>query len=307
MKSITNISKGASPSNLDVQHLTLFPSTPIDFFRQYDIIILAKRKENRTNQKGNRMYIMVMDTETTGLEKCFCYDFGYVIVDTDTHEVVKREHYVVEQIWHNLALFESAYYKEKRPNYVQLMRARKAIMDKWGYIMRNVARDIRAYHITDAYAYNSTFDDKVISYNCDWYKCNNPFDTVAIHDIWGYASQFITNSPDYRAYCEEHSRFTDTGNYSGSAESVYQFISLEFDFVEAHMGLHDSEIEAAILLYCLDNGAKLGEDYKVNKVLPRLQEKPFTIKVNGQVIYTGLYIKSYKRNDTYNFTTIEGN
>ena len=27
------------------------------------------------------MYIMVMDTETTDLNKCFCYDFGYVIID----------------------------------------------------------------------------------------------------------------------------------------------------------------------------------------------------------------------------------
>ena len=247
-----------------------------------------------------------MDTETTDLNKCFCYDFGYVIIDTDTHETVKSQHYVIEQIWHNLALFESAYYKEKRPGYVQLMRAHKAIMDKWGYVMRNVARDIREFGITDAYAYNSAFDDKVITYNCDWYKCNNPFDTVAIHDIWGYASQFITNTTDYRAYCENHQRFTDTGNYSGNAESVYQFISLDYKFEEAHMGLQDSEIEAAILLYCLDRGAELGKDYKVNKVLTRRQEKPFTIKVDGEVIYTGLYIKSYKRNDTYSFTTIEG-
>ncbi len=252
------------------------------------------------------MYIMVMDTETTDLNKCFCYDFGYVIIDTDTHEIVKRQHYVIEQVWHNLALFESAYYKDKRPGYVQLMRAHKATMDKWGYVMRNVARDIREFGITDAYAYNSGFDDKVITYNCDWYKCNNPFDTVAIHDIWGYASQFITNTADYRAYCENYKRFTDTGNYSGNAESVYQFISLEYEFEEAHMGLQDSEIEAAILLYCIDKGAEFGKDYKVNKILTRRQEKPFTIKVDGEVIYTGLYVKSYKRNDTYSFTTIEG-
>lgn len=252
------------------------------------------------------MKVMVFDTETTGLDKCFCYDVGYVIMDTDNGEIVKAEHFVIEQVWHNLPLFESAFYKEKREKYVTLMRSRKAVLDKWGYVMQTMRRDIKAYEITDAYAYNSTFDEKVFAYNCDWFKTLNPFDNVAIHDIWGYASQFITNCAGYQAFCEEHECFTDTGNYSGSAESVYKFITNNPDFAEEHMGLYDSEIEAAILLYAVSNGAEYGQDYKVNKVLARQQKKPFTIKVNGQVVVSGLYVKKYTRNDTYNFTTFEG-
>lgn len=251
-------------------------------------------------------YIMVFDTETTDLSKCFCYDFGYVIIDTESGEIVKRGHFVIEQVWHNLPLFESAYYKDKRALYIPLMRSRKATLDKWGYVMQTLRREIKAYEITDAYAYNSTFDDKVISYNCDWYKCLNPFDNVAIHDIWGYASEFITNTADYRAFCESNSRFTDTGNYSGNAENVYQFITNNPAFVEAHMGLYDSEIEAAILMECVNRGAELGADYAVKKVLPRKRETPFTIKVNGRVVFAGKYVKKYTRNDTYNFTTTEG-
>ena len=261
-----------------------------------------------TNQKGIEImsYSMAFDTETTGLDKCFCYDVGYVIFDNDTHSIVENKHFVIEQVWHNLPLFESAYYKEKRALYVSLMRGHKATMTKWGYVMQEMARDIKNYDITDAYAYNSDFDDKVFTYNCDWFKTINPFDNVGIHDIWGYASEFITSTSDYKEFCELHQLFTETENYKGSAEAVYRYITNTPDFSEKHMGLYDSQIEAEILFSCLDKGAKLATDYKVNKILKRPQIKPFIIKVNGNVLYKGQYIKKYTQNDKYYFTTEEG-
>lgn len=251
-------------------------------------------------------HVIIFDTETTSLDRPFCYDTGYTILNTENQEIVKQEHYVIEQIWHNLPLFESAYYKDKRPIYIQLMRAHKATMEKWGYVMRNITRDIKTYSIKDAYAYNSDFDDKVFAFNCNWFRCNNPFETVAIHDIWGYASEYITKTDSYKLFCEQHKRFTDTGNYKGSAEVVYQFITNNPDFVEQHMGLYDGQIESSILIYCINHGAKWDTDYPVNKILPRRQIKPFTIKIDGQTIYSGEYVKKYTRNDTYSFTTTKG-
>ena len=35
------------------------------------------------------MYTMIFDTETTDLNKCFCYNIGYVILDTDTNETAE--------------------------------------------------------------------------------------------------------------------------------------------------------------------------------------------------------------------------
>lgn len=245
---------------------------------------------------------LILDTETTSINKPFCYDVGYKIIDDDGKELC-RKHHIVEQVWHNLALFESAYYKEKRPLYVQLMRARKASMDKFGYIMQSLARDIRNFGVTDIYAYNSDFDDKVITFNCDWFKCINPLETLPIFDIWGYASRYITNTEAYRTFCEQHQYFTETGNYKASAEVVYRYLTQNSDFEEAHMGVFDVDIETEILLYCIAHGANYGEDNKAIKVLARVQEKPVTIKVNGKIIYKGLYVKKYVRNDNYNFTT----
>lgn len=249
-------------------------------------------------------YVMVLDTETTGLDKCFCYDCSWVIMNKESGELVDFKANVVEQVWHNLPLFESAYYKEKRQKYVEMMRKHEAKMDKWGYIMREMKQDIRKYSISEVYAYNSDFDDKVISYNCDWFKCNNPIENIAVYDIWGYASQFITNHADYERFCETNKRFTDTGNYKGSAEVVYQFITNNPDFIEEHMGLFDSEIEAHILKTCIDLGAEWSKEYKVNKILNRECTHPFAIKLNGEVIYSGEYTKKYVRNDVYNFKTI---
>lgn len=245
---------------------------------------------------------LIIDTETTGLTKPFCYDVGYKIIDDQGVEIV-RKHFVVEQTWHNLPLFESAYYKEKRPLYIQLMRRHEAVMDKWGYIMRALRRDIKTNNVVDCYAYNSDFDDGVFAFNCDWYKCNNPLEELPIYDIWGYACKYITCMPEYKAFCERNEYFTDTGNYKQSAEIVYRFITDNNEFEEKHMGLYDVDIETDILRFCIYMfGANYGENNKAIKVLPRVHKTQYVIKVNGEIIHQGEYIKKYMRKDVYSFT-----
>ena len=249
------------------------------------------------------MYAIVFDTETTDISKCFCYDLGYLIFDTETGEIIVKKHFVIEQIWHNLELFQTAYYAEKRPLYIPLMRSRKAIMDKWGYVMQEMIRDIKRFDITDAYAYNASFDDGVFTFNCDWFKTQNPLDTLNIHDIWGFASEAITQTEEYKLFCEKYGRFTESGNQSGKAEAVYQFITDNPNFEEAHIGLFDSEIEFEILKHCVTKlGLEYEKDYPVVKILNRLVPHPYTISVNGNVIHEGEYIKKTVYNNNFKFT-----
>ena len=58
------------------------------------------------------MNVAVFDTETIGLNKPFCYNVGMVIADTDNGAILKKYEWIVEQIWHNLPLFETAYYMQ---------------------------------------------------------------------------------------------------------------------------------------------------------------------------------------------------
>ena len=188
------------------------------------------------------MNIAVFDTETTSAEKNpFCYNVGYLIADSDTREILLEREFCAEQTWSNLQLFESAYFKAKRPIYVKRMRQHKIILDKWGYIMQQMKRDFTAYNVEGAYAYNSDFDDRVFTYNCNWFRTQNPFDTIPIFDIWGYVSQFVVNE-EYKQFCEEKQRFTKAGNFSTSAETVFRYMTQDDEFEEEHTALADSKI-----------------------------------------------------------------
>ena len=57
------------------------------------------------------MNILVFDTETIDVEHPFCYNVGYVVVNTKTKEKLLKRDYVVEQVWGNKMLFSTAYYK----------------------------------------------------------------------------------------------------------------------------------------------------------------------------------------------------
>lgn len=230
------------------------------------------------------MNICIFDTETTSLDKPFCYNIGYVIVDTDSWRTLIERSYIVEQIWHNLPLFQSAYYANKREIYVADMRARKTIMDKFGYICSQMRRDFKAFNITMAFAYNSNFDEKVFNFNCDWYKCINPFDEVEIKDIRGFAHQFIVDN-DYKTFCDENNLYTDTGNYSTTAEAMFRYIINDMSFNEEHTALEDSKIESLILRECVNRDANLNDNYTAFRSIERGIEKELHIRTVEQTDY----------------------
>lgn len=235
------------------------------------------------------MNICIFDTETISLDKPFCYNIGYVIVDDCGKTLLKRS-YVVEQIWHNLPLFSTAYYAEKRNIYVSEMRRKKTSLEKFGYICQQMIRDFRNYNVERAFAYNSPFDEKVFDFNCDWYKCNNPFDNILIVDIRGFVHSFLVNNK-YKDFCDKNEYYTESGNYSTTAETVFRYISANTDFIEEHTALSDSEIEKEILFACVLMGAKLEEIYPTKRSICREVEKTLHIKTAEQTDYYFSYGK----------------
>ena len=97
-------------------------------------------------------------------------------------------------------------------------------------------------------------------------------------DIRGYVHKAIAFSEDFQNFCEEFGYFTESGNYSTTAETLYRYISGNTEFVEEHTALADSLIECDILAHCCGINCVYGEEYKVYATVPRYEIKTFEVE-----------------------------
>lgn len=241
------------------------------------------------------MNILVFDTETVDVEHAFCYNVGYTIVNIETREKLLKRDYVIEQVWENKMLFSTSYYAEKKQLYINALRGRKASIKHWGHTMQRMIKDIQEYNVEFAYAFNSPFDVRVFDFNSEWFKSSNALDYVQTIDIRGLINKLLF-SDEYKAFCEENGFYTESGNYSGNAETLTKFIRQDIDFVEDHTALSDSLIEADIILYMIDKfGVDITKEGKVYATVPRETEREMVIVHNG-VEHKFTYLKKLTRN-----------
>ena len=104
-------------------------------------------------------------------------------------------------------------------------------------------------------------------------------------------------------FCEKHEYFTEKGNYSTTAETVYKFITKNTDFEEEHTALADSLIELEILLATVEKGAELEKEYKTKISIPRKVEKTMNVFVNKVKVSTYSYVTKTSRNGNIYLTT----
>ena len=241
------------------------------------------------------MNILVFDTETVDVEHAFCYNVGYTIVNIETREKLLKRDYVIEQVWENKMLFSTSYYAEKKQLYINALRGRQAQIKHWGHTMQRMIKDIQEFNVEFAYAFNSPFDVRVFDFNSEWFKSSNALDYVKTIDIRGLINKLLF-SEEYKAFCEENGYYTESGNYSGNAETLTRFIRQDIDFVEDHTALSDSLIEADIILYMIDKyGVDITQEGKVYATVPRETEREMVIVHNG-VEHKFTYLKKLTRN-----------
>lgn len=218
-------------------------------------------------------YFLVFDTETIGLEKRFCYDLGYGIYDRKGNPMVERQ-FIIEQIWNNKPLFETAYYAEKKELYVSKLRGRTAVLEKWGYACDRLIRDIQAFDVKELYAYNSNFDMSVFEFNADWFKTRNPLDYGKVYDIWGYTSSAIQQGlmQDYVDFAVRNDLISTAGNLQNNADAWGKFLFNNMEYVEEHTALEDTRLEVKILQECISRGLEWGESHKACRMLSASEE-----------------------------------
>lgn len=257
-----------------------------------------------------RKYYLVLDTETATLPfandlckdakskqkiaiaKPLVYDIGWVIVDRQGN-VYKRVNYLVQETFFVPNVFNTAYYCDKRPIYIELLNKSEIFAKSWNDIISELQDDLEMCDLVTAY--NACFDFKKAipfteryiyhlyrkDYN-DWEKgqyshCKkllngakddddkNPdflkpvfklrFKEYPMADLWGIACTKLINIDKYRNYCLEHDLLTASAIYfKTSAETSFQYLMSKYDFIEDHTALSDAEIESQILVKALKRG-----------------------------------------------------
>lgn len=245
---------------------------------------------------------LVLDTETATIsqytqlpeerQKDFAlghpivYDIGWLLMERNGN-IVKQKSYLVSETFGNVELFKTAYYKEKRNQYLIDLKQGLIVLSTWDNIMKELQADME---VSEYFcAYNASFDMRAIRYTekyiemvygdmdaydrwvewqllteeekkaRGWVKKENLNEStfsirsgkpLVLIDIWTVACEFLKNNEKYKAQCY------DCGAYNfyfkTSAEVVYRFFMQNDQFEEAHTALEDAKIESWLLTHFIE-------------------------------------------------------
>ena len=212
------------------------------------------------------------------------YDIGWTITNRKG-EILDSKQYLVAETFAVPAVFNTAYYAEKRPRYLEMLKRGETSIKPWDEIMEIYLADLRTVDAVGAF--NSMFDFKKAIpftelyirklYSPDYqawervqrqlcekianerYRKDNEkeFDaenfkfrgeSFPLFDLWGLATSHLLNNASYKAECLRRGMLTSSGTFfKTSAEATYQYICNKYDFIESHTALDDAMIETFIL------------------------------------------------------------
>lgn len=202
------------------------------------------------------MRVNILDTETANfVNSPIPYDVGYQIVDVDTKEILVKRSFVVQEVFMDKDLMNSAYYAKKIPQYWEDLKAGRREMKRITTIKKIVAEDMKKFGVTMVGAYNMAFDKRAtnngIRYNTySFYRWFFPYGTE-FFDIWNMACSSFLRSKHFIKWALKNGFVSDAGNIKTSAEVAYKYITKNVDFEESHTGLEDVEIETEIFFKVL--------------------------------------------------------
>lgn len=251
---------------------------------------------------------MVLDTETAtmsfvdglglsaeqkkrvAISKPLIYDIGWVLCDRNGN-IFEKKQFLIAETFSVPSVFNTAYYREKRPIYLEMIKNREITVLPWAAVLEELLSDLDM--VEAVAAYNAMFDfkkaipftDLYINklYSPDYYEwekmqmesaariaygakpsTHGNFDSenflfhglsIPIIDIWGVACSSLINTQKYKIMCLENEMLTDSGEFfKTSAEATFRYITQNMNFDEAHTALNDAEIETEILRRAFKRG-----------------------------------------------------
>lgn len=199
--------------------------------------------------------IIVIDTETTNtLDDPLCYDVGFAVVDLDG-TILESHSYVVADIFLDKSLMESAFFKDKIPQYWEDIKNGTRVLKPF-YEIKMIFREVAERFETEiVVAHNARFDYRSLNLTQRFltsskYRYFFPYGTE-IWDTLKMAREVLKADEDYENFCYNNGFLTKRLCRRYTAEILYKFITNNLDFEEAHTGLEDVKIEKDIFAYCL--------------------------------------------------------
>lgn len=245
-----------------------------------------------------RKYYLILDCETATLPfvkdfpectrkkiaiaKPLIYDIGWTVIDKKGR-IYKKKNFLISEIFSVPSVFNTAYYKEKRPLYIEMLNGGAIDLVTWREAARELVHDMEL--VEGVGAYNAMFDFKKAIpftelyinelYGADYQSwenlqrevCTNIVNDVKydstkkfekeifrfrkkeyrLFDVWGLSCNFLLNNDAYKNACYMNEWKTESGKYfKTSAETAFRFCSKNHNFDEAHTALNDAEIESEL-------------------------------------------------------------
>ena len=251
---------------------------------------------------AKKKYYLVLDTETCTLPfaeelvhgdselkkkiaiaKPLVYDIGWTICDRKG-KIYDKKQFLIAETFSVPSIFNTAYYAEKRPIYIDMLSKGLTSIKPWDEAMETLINDMKKVdavgafnamfdfkkaipftesYIRNLYSLNFAYWEKAQYDSCQRILDNNPierdkeFDSenfefrkekYPLFDIWGLATKYLLNNQSYKKDCIMRGQITNSGVYfKTSAEVAYQYLNKKPDFIESHTALDDAEIETFIL------------------------------------------------------------
>lgn len=205
--------------------------------------------------------ILMLDTETTNDIDCpLVYDVGYQIFSIDGGLKCERS-FLNADIFNDAELMESAYFKDKIPQYLEDVKNGKRIIKPFAYIKKVIANDCKHYNVKFACAHNAAFDNRALNTTQRYqttskYRYFLPFDTTWLCTL-KMCRQILKNNDSFGEFCYNNNYLTKKGGRRYTAEIIYRWLTDNTNFVESHTGLEDVKIERKIFEFCISENPEV--------------------------------------------------
>lgn len=186
------------------------------------------------------------------------YDLGGRVID-EMGAIYDEFNIVIEDVFFGMSeQMQEAYYADKIPQYLVDMRmGERKIVDIW-QAYRIVREMCKRWNVSCVVAHNARFDITTLNATLRYQTKSKrrwflPYG-MKIVDSMKVAKMVLKQDESYKAFCAENGYMTNqkTPRPRYTAEILWRYFGDDKDFVEAHTGLKDVEIESKIFVKCLE-------------------------------------------------------